>query len=161
MNDVYEEDKRQLFMPIDTSKVIAVIALGAVIGLLVWGLTLVIDRYILTAVLCQGNQVLDCANTSLYAESVATIVGAIIGLFFLVRLQVFRPLLVVLATVVSLWGIIGLAGLLPWYGIGLSAIILYAFAYGLFAWVARIRSFVLVLVLLVVLVMAVRLTLSL
>jgi hypothetical protein len=145
MNDVYEEDKRQLFMPIDTSKVIAVIALGAVIGLLVWGLTLVIDRYILTAVLCQGNQVLDCANTSLYAESVATIVGAIIGL----------------ATVVSLWGIIGLAGLLPWYGIGLSAIILYAFAYGLFAWVARIRSFVMVLVLLVVLVMAVRLTLSL
>jgi hypothetical protein len=161
MSDVYEEDKRQLFTPIDTSKVIAVIALGAVIGLLVWSLTLAIDRYILTAVLCQGNQALDCANTPLYAESTATIIGAIVGLFFLVRLQVFRPLLVVLAAVVSLWGIVGLAGLLPWYGIGLSTVILYAFAYGLFAWVARIRSFGMVLVLLVVLVMAVRLTLSL
>lgn len=161
MSDVYEEDKRLLFTPIDASKIIAIITLGAVVGLVVWGLTLVVDRYVLTPVLCGGSQAMQCANTSLYAESVAAIIGAIVGLFFLVRLQVFRPLLVVLAAVISLWGIIGLSALLPWYGVGMTAVLLYAFAYGLFAWIARIRAFWAVIVLLVVLVAAVRVTLSL
>ena len=91
----------------------------------------------------------------------AAIIGAIVGLFFLVKLQVFRPLLVVLAAVVSLWGVVGLAGLLPWYGVGLSTIALYALAYSLFTWVARIRAFWLVVLLLIVLVVAVRVMLSL
>ena len=161
MSEIQEEDKHLLFTPVDINKIVAVVLLGAVIGLLVWGLTLVIDRYVLTAILCGGNRDLECANAAIYAESVATIIGAIVGLFFLVRLQVFRPLLVVLAAVISLWGIIGLAGLLPWYGVGLSAVGLYAFSYGLFTWIARIRAFWVVVVLLVVLVVAVRMTLSL
>lgn len=161
MSDVYEEDKRLLFTPIDANKTIAIIVLGAVIGLLVWGLTLVLDRYVLSATLCQGGEVLKCANTAMYAEGAATVIGAIAGLFFLMKLQVFRPLLVVLAVAISLWGIVGFAQLLPWYGVGLSVILLYSVAYGLFSWLARIRLFGLVLVLVVVLVMAIRLTLSL
>jgi uncharacterized membrane protein YbhN (UPF0104 family) len=160
MNDVYEEEKQQLFTPLDISKLVAVIALGAVVGLLIWGLMVVIDRYILDPVLCQG-QALQCANTSQYSEAIASIVGAGVGLFFLVRLQVFRPLLVVVAAIASLWGIIGQAALLPWYGVGLSAILLYAFAYAIFTWVARIRSFPMVVIVYVVLVAAVRVALSL
>jgi len=161
MNDVYEEDARQLFTPLDASKLVAVALLGAVIGLLVWGLSLVIERYILTPVLCQGTQVLQCASVSQYAESAASIIGAGVGLFFLVRLQIFRPLLVVVAVTACLWGIIGQAALLPWYGIGLTAVLLYAAAYALFTWIARVRSFAMVVIVYVVLVAAVRVTLSL
>jgi hypothetical protein len=160
MSDIREEDKQLLFTPMDTSRLVAVLLLGAVIGLLVWGLSLTIDRYILTPTLCQGSQLLQCSNTATYAEDIASIIGAAAGLFFLVRLQVYRPLLVVVAVITSLWGIIGQSALLPWYGIGIAAILLYAFAYGLFAWVARFRSFWMVVILYVVLVAAVRVALS-
>ena len=161
MNEVHQEDKLLPFTPIDTSRVVAIIALGAVVGLVTWGLSVVLNTYVVSAWLCHGTQILQCAGSSQYAEAAATIIAAGIGLFFLVRLQVFRPLLIVVATVTSLWGIVGLANLLPWYGIGLSTIILYAFAYGIFAWVARLRSFSLVMVLMITLVGAVRVVLSL
>lgn len=161
MNEVYQEDKQVPFTPIDLGKIVAIIVLGAVIGLVVWGLSVVLDTYVFSAIFCKGAGTLQCAGTSQYAEIAATIIGAGVGLFFLVRLQVFRPLLVVLAATASLWGIVGLADLLPWYGIGLSAVFLYAFAYGVFAWVARLRSFWLVLVILIALVASVRLVLSL
>lgn len=161
MNDVYQEDKQLPFTPIDVNKMVAILMLGAVVGLVAWGLSIVLDTYVLSAILCKGNTTLTCAGAAQYAETAATIIGAGVGLFFLVKLQVFRPLLVVLAATISLWGIVSLAGLLPWYGIGLSAVVLYAFAYGAFAWVARLRSFWLVLVLLVALIAGVRLVLSL
>jgi len=161
MNDVYQEDKQMPFMPIDASKMVAILVLGAVVGFVVWGLSVILDTYVLSAILCKGNTTLTCTGTVQYAETAATIIGAGVGLFFLVKLQVFRPLLVVLAATISLWGIVSLAGLLPWYGIGLSAILLYAFAYGAFAWVARLKSFWLVLVLLIALIAGVRLVLSL
>ncbi|HEU4715827.1 MAG TPA: hypothetical protein VFS14_03280 [Candidatus Saccharimonadales bacterium] len=160
MSDVQEEDKQLLFTPMDASRLVGVLLLGAVIGLLVWGLSLTIDRYVLTPTLCQAGQIAQCGNTAVYAEDIAAVIGAAVGLFFLVRLQVYRPLLVVIAVVVSLWGILGQVALLPWYGIGLAAIALYAFAYGLFAWVARFRSFWMVVILYVVLVAAVRVAFS-
>lgn len=160
MNDVYEEEKRSLFTPMDMSRLAAVVLLGAVIGLLVWGLALTIDRYVLTPTLCQGSQLLQCSNTAQYAESAASIIGAGVGLFFLVRLQVYRPLLVVVAVITSLWGVISQVALLPWYGIGLSVVALYALAHGLYAWLARFRNFWMVVVLYVALVAAVRVAFS-
>jgi hypothetical protein len=160
MSDVREEDKQLLFTPMDASRLIGVLLLGAVVGLLVWGLSLTIDRYILTPTLCQAGQIAQCVNTTVYAEDIAAVIGAAVGLFFLVRLQVYRPLLVVIAVATSLWGILGQVALLPWYGVGLAVVALYAFAYGLFAWVARFRSFWMVVILYVVLVAAVRVALS-
>jgi hypothetical protein len=155
-----ENENQQVLTSLSVSKLVAVTLLGAVLGLLVWGLTLMIQRYMLGPVLCQGNGA-QCANTAQYAESAASILSAGVGLFFLVRLQIFRPLLVVVATVASLWGIIGQAAMLPWYGVGLSAMLLYAFAYAVFTWTARLRSFAMVVIVYVVLVAAVRVTLSL
>jgi hypothetical protein len=160
MSDVYEEDKRSLFTPMVMSRLAAVVLLGAVIGLLVWGLTLTLDRYVLTPTLCQGSQLLQCSNTAQYAESAAAIIGAGVGLFFLVRLQVYRPLLVVVAVITSLWGVVANVALLPWYGIGLAVVGLYALAYGLFAWIARFRKFWMVVVLYIALVAAVRVAFS-
>jgi hypothetical protein len=161
MAEVYEEDRQTSIMPMASKKLLSVFALGAAIGLFVWGLTFILDTYILRAVLCHGDQTSVCVQASQYAESIASILGAGVGLFFLVKLEIFRPLLIVIGAVVGLWGIVGLAGLLPWYGVALSTIFLYAVAYAAFAWIARVRVFWFVVLLFIVTIVAIRYVFSL
>ncbi|HEY5695745.1 MAG TPA: hypothetical protein VIQ80_02830 [Candidatus Saccharimonadales bacterium] len=159
MSETDEEVKQRPFMPLEGRKLIAVTALGAVIGLVVWELALVLTKYVFNAWLCHDTSA-SCTNAPQYGEAVASILGGIVALFFLVRLQIFRPLLVVIAVVASLWGIVTKAEALPWYGVGLSAILLYMFAYIAFTWIARLKAFWLVLATMVVLVIAIRLLLN-
>jgi hypothetical protein len=140
---------------------LSVLALGGIVGLFVWGAGLVLNRYLFDVVFCQngiGNQ---CAYATSYAEGAAIVIGSILALFGLIRLNVYRPLLVVLASAISLWGIAVMAWGMAWYWGALIAAVMYLLAYGLFAWVARIRMFLIALVATVVLVAAVRLALML
>lgn len=160
MSETDEAINWRPFTPIEAKKVIGIAALGAVMGLLVWELAMVLSRYVLSAWFCHGDVGSTCDGAPQYAEAIASIVGGTVGLFFLVKLQVFRPLLVVIGVVAATWGIVTKAAPLPWYGIGLTAIFMYAFAYVAFAWIARLRAFWLVLALMVILVIATRLLLS-
>lgn len=160
MSETDEAVNQRPFTPIEAKKVIGIAALGAVMGLLVWELAMVLSRYVLSAWMCHGAVGSTCDGAPQYAEAIASIVGGAVGLFFLVKLQVFRPLLVVIGVVAATWGIVTKAAPLPWYGIGLTAIFMYALAYVAFAWIARIKAFWLVLALMVVLVIVTRLLLS-
>jgi len=159
-DEVHNEDKPAPFMPMNAIQLVQVIILGVVVGLCVWGLTFFLETYVLKAVLCQGNQTAKCALGPQYAEATATILAAGVGLYVLVKLQIFRPLLVVLGTVISLWGILGMIATLPWYGRGLACVLLYACAYMLFVWIARIRMFWLVVAVMLGVVITVRLILT-
>jgi hypothetical protein len=161
MSEGYEEDRQSPLTPMNVRKLVAVFALGAAVGLVVWGLTAFFDTYVLRAVLCQGSQTMKCGGSTQYAEAAASIIGAGAGLYFLVRFEVFRPLLVVLATIIGLWGTVESVGLLPWYGAIMATVLLYALAYILFSWLARLRSFSTVIILFIVLIIAVRYTLTL
>lgn len=130
---------------------------GLIAGAIAGGLTLFFSTFVFRVMPCSAEA---CGAGGQYAAVLAGIISAAFGLFWLIRTQVFRPLLVVIAVTISLWGI----GLLmlhwPWYAlIGMTAVI-HAFAYGLFAWISRIRLFWVVVILLVALVFAVRLTLA-
>jgi hypothetical protein len=160
MNETYQNDVQAVYTPMGTKQLIQVALFGVAAGLLVWGLTYILEVYVLKAFLCQNKSALTCATAAQYGEVIATIIGGAVGLFILVKIQVFRPLLVVIATVVSLWGIIGLVSEQPWYVIGLSAAGLYLFGYLLFTWITRLRLFWLVIVLLLVLIVAIRLILT-
>ena len=160
MDEGYAEDKPALFVPMGLSRLLQVVAVGAVVGLTVWALTLFLERYVFEAILCHGNETSSCGYGMRYAEAAATVIGAGIGLYFIARAQIYRPLLIVLAAAASLWGIINLVRLLPWYGVGLSVVLLYAFAYGAYSWLARIRVFWLVMIMFLVLVVATRLIFS-
>lgn len=153
------DDKPALFVPMGFGRLLQVVAVGAVVGLTVWALTLALDKYVFDAILCHGSNT-RCASSTQYAEAAAAVVSAGIGLFFLAKAQIYRPLLIVLASAASLWGILSLVQLLPWYGIGLSIVGLYAAAYALYSWLARIRIFWLAMILFLVLVVAVRLIFS-
>ena len=68
----------------------------------------------------------------------------------------YRPLLVVLAMLISLWGIQDHASDAPWYGVIIAAAALLGISYGLYAWLARIRNFILAVVVTVVVVVLIR-----
>lgn len=161
MAESYDEDRQTSIMPMAGKKVLSAFVLGAVVGLFVWGLTFILDTYVLRMVLCHGNQTTVCSPASQYAESIASVLGAGVGLFFLVKLEIFRPLLIAIGAVVGLWGIVGLADLLPWYGVALSTIFLYAVAYTAFAWIARLRVFWFVVLLFIVTIVGIRYVFSL
>lgn len=128
---------------------------GLATGAVTMGVARLADRYVFGAVLCRTPDG-DCSQAPLYAIIVALVVGAILGTVLLARMRIYRPMFIVLATAIALWGVhFWLMGSTWYVAVGAVAV-LYALAYGAFGWLARIRSFVLSLVLTIVLVVAVR-----
>lgn len=130
---------------------------GAVIGIAVWGLAILLERFVLKSIFCGDPSAAACTDIATYAGNIAAVIMAIIGVVVLVRLSVFRPLLIVLGAAISLWGLAAwLSGLsmleqLCW------SVLLYALLYSLYAWIARIRNAIVVLVVFAVAAVATRL----
>lgn len=160
MATTVKEDEKQpqqgtAYVDMSVGQALRVLVLGAFVGLITWGLYFVLETYVLRAIMCQDGQTVGCAASN-YAEVIAVILASGIGLLGLVKSGIFRPLLVVLATVISLWGVFGVMSILPWYLVGLYITLLYAISYLLFAWLARVRSFVAVVILSIAVVAVVR-----
>lgn len=149
-------EKAPLFAVVRPAQFVQVIIIGAVVGALSWVLAQVLGMYVLKPAACSGDALV-CAVSSQPAVIVAALLAGCIGLFGLVKLQIFRPLLVVIAATLSAWGVIGLLTALPWYGSLLVMVLFYAISYAAFTWIARIRAFWLVILISVVVVVALRL----
>lgn len=148
------------YVAMTNQQILQVIVIGVAVGSLVWGLSFVLETYVLKAVLCGEGATAHCASSSQYATATASILAAGIGLFVLVKQQIFRPLLIALAAVVALWGLPELIALMPPYGVALACALLYALAYLAFTWISRIRFFLPTAVLVIALVVAIRFLLS-
>ena len=147
------------FVTMPTGDVVRAILVGAVTGIVTAGVFYLLNTYIFGAVLCRGAAE-SCGQAPLYSAIVAVIVGAIAGIVGLTRVGVYRPLLVVIASMISLWGLHNYLANSAWY-IGLIAFaLLFACAYLLFAWIARIRSFIVAAIVMVVLVVIARLVIG-
>lgn len=158
-SDDSKAERPSLLVPMLKSDFIAILALGAGTGFLLWALGGVLDRFVFDAYFCQGNVSSQCDGAKNYAAVAATFVGSFLAIAGLIRLRVFRPLLVLIASVVSTWGLLQLSWSLGWFTGLLSVVLLYALAFGLFSWVARIREFWVALVVMAVIVMAARIAL--
>lgn len=135
---------------------------GAVIGVIAIALYALIDTYVFTPALCQNAaaEVNRCANKPAFTDALTMILAAIIGLFAMVQLRVYRPLLVVIVATVGIWGILStLSSGLVWWGAALGSALVFALTYALFAWLVQLRHFLLALCVSVVVVIAVRLLL--
>jgi hypothetical protein len=155
-----EQEGDSTLLSLGSGQLIKIILFGFIVGVIVWGLTTLLDMYLFRAIACQGNATMQCATSLSYAEITATLLGGIIGLLGLIRFQMFRPLLVVLGAIISLWGIVTAFIALPWYGVMLITAAAYALAYGLFAWVARIRLFWIVALISLLIIVGVRLAVN-
>lgn len=136
---------------------VGTIVTGLVVGLVTLGAAIVLNRFVFSAVLCRTSTEGDCVNAPSYAIVVAVVLGVIVGTVALARLRVYRPIIVVLASAITLWGIFGLLLGVSWYWALAISAVLHSIAYGMFAWVVRLRSFILALIITVVLVVGFRL----
>ncbi|MGK2896481.1 MAG: hypothetical protein ACSLEY_02690 [Candidatus Saccharimonadales bacterium] len=124
--------------------IIRVLVIGAVVGLIVAALYFVFNKYVFTPILCSqfaGQN--RCENTIYFANGVAVFLSATVGLLALIRQRVYRPLLVVLLALISLWHLIPVGVALDGWVLATFAALLYALAYAAFAWIVQIRNFIL------------------
>jgi hypothetical protein len=160
MSDTYDTTTQTSLVAMNTKKLIYVIIAGVVAGIVTWGLTALLETYVYKAILCGHTTAGQCASSYQYALTTATIIGAAVGLLGLVRLHVFRPLLVIIASFISLWGILTMLQPAAWYVALLVTAGLYGFAFGLFAWLARIRTFYIAAIIIIAMVVVLRLILN-
>lgn len=152
-------EKASLLATVNMAQVVQVALIGAVVGVFSWVFAEVLGMYILKPASCAADAFV-CAASSQPAVILASILAACLGLFGLVKLQIFRPLFVVIASTLGLWGAVGQLTALPWIGSLAATVFLYTVAYLAFMWIARIRAFWLVLVLSILLVVGLRLIIT-
>lgn len=147
-------------VPMLRSDFMSVLALGAAVGLLVWGLGMLFDRFVFDVYFCQSEAGRQCASAKSYSVAAASFIAGIAALAGLIRLRVYRPLLVLIASLLSTWGVVQISWGLGWFTGILIAVAMYALAFGAFSWIARVREFWISLVVIIILVLAVRLAIT-
>ncbi len=145
------------FIEMPQQQVIQIALFGAVLGVAAWVLSLLVRQVIFVPLFCGDPASGACVNATGTATMIAGLLAGIVGLLGLVRLSVYRPLLIVLAAVIALWGIGALTAQLPWYEALSWSVILYALTYLAFSWLVRPRLFVPAVILVVVAVVLIRL----
>ena len=145
------------FVSMSKRDILDVVLCGAGVGLFVAVLYLLLNNFVFSAVLCRPQDLSNCTNAPGYAMIVATVIGAIAGLVALARARVYRPLFIVLFATIGLWAGNILVDTFAWYLVVPVLVALYALAYLLFAWLARMRSFLFAAVLGIVVIVIIRL----
>ncbi len=160
MSEADERAKPNPFIAVTGRQIIGTIIVGAAAGLMSWGLAVLLGDYVLKGIFCQAMVTEQCAATPAYSRGAGLVLATVVAVFALVKLQVFRPLLVGLSVMISLWSVASLLTMLPVHLAALLFAGLFAVAYLAFMWIARLRSFGLTLVLMIVMIVIVRLALN-
>ena len=130
----YVSKTRQLVTPLVT---------GLVVGILVYGLTWLIRRFLVGPMFCQtADTAAFCSNGPQIAWYISMILFGLASVFALARAQVYRPLLVVIAALIALSGIGAFILPMTWLVGLLWTGVLFALAYALFAWLASLSNFI-------------------
>lgn len=139
-----------------------IVFVGALVGLGVMGLSFVFREFIVKPWMCGSIDAFAlCSNGGSIALNAATVVVGIVGTIILVRMSTYRPLLIAMAAAISLWGANAWLGAMSWYEMTSWLVVMYAAAYGIFAWILRIYNFPLAFALTIACVIAARVVLQL
>ncbi|MEI7689596.1 MAG: hypothetical protein WCI79_01360 [Candidatus Saccharibacteria bacterium] len=118
---------------------------GAVLGAILWGLTILSRNFLSLS----------------SAGDIATILAAAIGVAAMIYLRMTQPFITAVAAGVALWGIAVWSDGLGWAEVVAWNVALYCLAYVLFSWVARYARAVPVLIAISAIVIMVRVAVSL
>lgn len=159
MTETYVNQPRPKFAEMTIRTVVQILVLGVVLGLIAWVVSAVVANYVISPLFCKadGGNFSVCAQGGLLASNIASLVVGGLAVVALLRLGVFRPLLISIAVIITLWGIGTWMGALPWYESLAWTALLYAVAYLVFSWLARIRVFWIALIATVIVIVAARL----
>ena len=122
-------------------------AIGLGLGLMYWVLTYLVGHFIVDQLFCNNSaDAVNCTNSTSISGNIADVLVATIGLGIMIRLRIFRPIVIAAATAILLWGLAGWTeGLWFLEAIGWS-MLLFGLCYLLFSWIGRYARSVPVLV---------------
>jgi hypothetical protein len=142
------EDNSTQYSDFTTRTAGGIVALSIISGLLNFGLAKLLDQFIFHPALCKSAGIVLCNASLQYAYHIAAIFVGIIGVVWLVRLFVYRPLLVVIALLVGTWPLFDtFFPILSWSWAIASLILMYMIGYLCFTWILRAYNLIIALVL--------------
>lgn len=141
MSETNTQEETGFVTTMSWRELMAVAVVGVASGVITWAVYQLLNRYVTPGLFCGDSTTSVCTAAPSLTDGLSLIVGAIAGLLGLIRLRTFRPLLVVLAALVALGGLTQRVDVMHWYYSLLACAVMFGLAYGLFAWVAKIRSF--------------------
>lgn len=131
------------FYPLE-GELLRTAGLGAIIGLLLPILSNAFDMWFIRLVFCYGNQTFAFCNYSgILSYDALTVLLAIGAIIILTHWQIFRPILIVIAVAVTMWGFkqhmsaVEMHGMWEYYTF---SVLLYSAAYLLYYWLMRLKS---------------------
>lgn len=128
--------------PFDLVSIVKLFVIGAVSGALGWLLYLAIAQYFIDPVFCSNTDTFGvCKNGGTIAWVSAHVIVMTAAVAVLAKMAVYRPLLVVLAVLLSLWSAHSWLGGMAWYVGLLWQALLFGLAVALFGWLARLTNF--------------------
>ena len=134
--------------------------IGAFTGIVSYALYVLLLQFVFEPIMCRESTALArCDSKEGFSTALALIIGSILGLVFLVRERIFRPLLVILAVALGLWGLFVVVAGMQWLAGVVVVALTFGLAYVAFAWLAQPVSFFLALVLVTLLMAFTRLLL--
>ena len=153
------DDETPKFIDIDRQSLGFAAIIGLAIGTATWLVSWFFQNVILNPLICHSSSA-TCGGNGDIAFNMAAVLMANVGVAALVRKGIYRPVLVVLASVASLWSLQNLISNLGWFEALVWTAVLYALAYALFVWVLKIYNLTIASVLLVVLVVLARIAIA-
>lgn len=152
---------KDIYVAAERKTIIGSAVVGAVAGALTWVLNLPLQRFFVEPVFCRNaDNFTACANGGSIAFNIALAIAAALAVVALVKISGYRPLLVAIAVVATLWNANRWLGVQTWWEATLWMTMLSALAYLLYSWVARVAAFPLSVVVMVVLVVIARLVVA-
>jgi hypothetical protein len=120
---------------------IRVVIFGAIAGLIYWIFVAVIGSFIIEPLACRSTMnASTCVQATPLAGQITTVIIAALSIAGMVRLGVVRPIVIAVASAAVLWNLSAYTEGLFWLEGAVWAVVLYAFAYALFGWLARSTS---------------------
>ncbi len=115
---------------------------GITAGLLTVVLSRFLETYIMTPAFCNDDGAAICQSVPAISFHIASILSAIVAVVILVNASVYRPLLVAIAVIISLWQSSVLISDVSWPISLVIFALLNALAYLTFSWLLRVYNFI-------------------
>ena len=148
--------------PLTLRLLISALLIGALTGAVGWLVNIFLQNYFIEPVFCSSPDSSSiCTNGTTIAWTLAHILVVGASVVAMVGVTIYRPLLVAIAAFVTVWGIHSWLGGLEWWSATLWQMLIFALAYGAYAWIARTIQFWAAAVITIAVVVVCRLVLSL
>lgn len=139
------EPASDVYVAAEKSELIKVGVLGAIAGIAVPAVGMLLATYFITPVFCNSTESFSvCASGGIVAYHVAGVLVGIAAVIVLIQMAIFRGVLLALAATIAMWGFKEYVDPLTsgnWLEYFAFSAVLSALSYVAFYWLLRIRTF--------------------